>query len=86
MNGHTNIKFQLQGLIFMCTHQKFIPLRVFLHIYRIKIQQSDYEFNYTTDWSAEYFNFIPYAAGTLKSKVLRSFCMNKLVLSFLKQM
>jgi hypothetical protein len=78
--------FKLKGLIFMCTHQKCIPLRVFLHIYRSKIQQSDYELNHTTDWSAEYFNFIPYAAGTLMSKVLSSFCMNKLVLPFLKHM
>lgn len=70
----------------MCTHQKCIPLRVFLHIYGSKIQQSDYKLNYTTDWSAEYFNFITYAAGTLKIKVLSSFCMNKLVLSLIKHM
>lgn len=78
------LRFKLQGLIFMCTQQKFIPLWVFLHIYRSKIQQSDYELNYTTDWSTEYFNFLPYATGTLNSKVLSSFCMNKLMLPFQK--
>jgi len=40
------LEFKLQGLIFMCTHKKCMPLRVFLHTYRCKIQQSDYKLHH----------------------------------------